>query len=53
MGIIGSDQKECPMCGKMFIVPVENVYKLVVKGKTKHFCSYTCFRKMQKRLGHK
>ena len=42
--------RKCPVCGKEFIMPPENVYKLVVKGKVVHYCSYTCFRVIQKRL---
>ena len=39
----------CPECGKEFIVPTDNVYHLVVDGKKRHFCSYSCFRAVQKR----
>lgn len=45
-----TDGVKCPICGKYFIKPVENVYKLNIKGKTKHYCSYTCFRVDQKKL---
>ena len=45
VGVIG----KCPVCGKSFIIPTENVYKLQIKGCTKHYCSYTCFRVEQKK----
>lgn len=39
----------CPVCGKYFLVPPLNVYKLANrKGDLSHYCSYTCFRKVQK-----
>ena len=40
----------CPICGKEFILPCENVYKLIIKGRTKHYCSYTCYRVAQKEI---
>lgn len=40
----------CPVCGKEFIRPPETVYRLVVKGKTNYYCSYTCFRTVQRKL---
>lgn len=40
-----SDRCKCPKCGKTFIKPVENIYRLTIKGKTKHYCSYSCWRK--------
>ena len=41
-------ERNCPVCGKLFIVPVENIYKLTVTGVLTHYCSYTCYRKVQK-----
>lgn len=43
-------ERVCPVCGKEFIVPPFNVYKLHIKGIMHHYCSYTCFRKIQKKL---
>lgn len=36
---------KCPVCKKHFIKPPENVYKITVGGKQRHYCSYTCWRK--------
>lgn len=42
--------KECPICGKGFILPPENAYKLTnTRGRAIHYCSYTCFMKAQKK----
>lgn len=38
-------EAKCPVCGKIFIVPVSNIYK--IDGK--HHCSYTCYRVTQKK----
>jgi hypothetical protein len=38
----------CPICNKKFILPCENVYKLIIKGKRKDYCSYTCWMVAQK-----
>jgi YHS domain-containing protein len=45
--------KECPICGKTFYPAPEHLYKLVIKGKTYHYCSYTCYRVDQKKLERK
>ena len=42
------DEIKCPICGKNFIIPPENIYKFTVNGKLQHYCSYTCYRKVQK-----
>ena len=42
-------ERVCPVCGKHFIVPPLNVYKLHIKGIVYHFCSYKCFRVEQKK----
>lgn len=39
------DRCVCPVCGKWFIKPVENIYKVKIRGKLKHCCSYSCWRK--------
>jgi len=42
-------EAKCPICGKIFLVPVQNIYK--VDGK--NLCSYTCFRIAQKKKSNK
>lgn len=37
--------KECERCGKKFIPGSLHLYKLLKNGKTKYYCSYTCWRK--------
>lgn len=39
---------KCPVCGKEFIPATENIYKASIKGRTKHLCSWTCYRKIQR-----
>ena len=41
-------ERVCPVCGKTFILKPLNIYKLYVKDELKHFCSYTCYRVVQK-----
>lgn len=49
-----SKKRKCPVCGKEFYLPPENVYKLRLDGKHRvDFCSYTCFRVEQKKLFEK
>lgn len=40
-----ANQRKCPVCGKDFIRPSENIYKIVKNYKTIDYCSYTCWRK--------
>ena len=35
----------CKKCGKMFIPGREHLYKLVKEGKTRYYCSYSCWRR--------
>ena len=42
-------ERKCPVCGKAFLKAPENIYKLTVKGVVTHYCSYTCYRAVQKR----
>lgn len=44
-----SRDRVCPVCGKRFLLPPENTYKLTVKGKRVDYCSYSCYRVIQKR----
>ena len=39
------DNKECPICGKGFIKPQSNLYRLKIDGKMVDYCSYTCHNK--------
>lgn len=43
------NDRKCPVCGKPFILPPENTYKLIIKEKRVDYCSYTCFRVEQKK----
>lgn len=51
-GNYGSERERiCPVCKKKFLMPLDhNVYKLVVRGKLENYCSYTCYRTVQKKL---
>lgn len=46
-GLVGKEIK-CPVCGKLFIVAVKNIYKIRTEDGTEDYCSYTCYRKKQK-----
>lgn len=48
-----SPLKKCPVCGKLFPLPPENVYKLSINDRVTHFCSYSCFRVEQKKQEEK
>jgi hypothetical protein len=37
----------CPVCGRAFIVPPENAYRLYIGGKYVDYCRYSCFRSVQ------
>ena len=43
--------KKCPVCGKNFIKPQANLYRISVNGRIVDYCSYTCYRKEQKKAG--
>lgn len=32
----------CAVCGKYFIIAPENIYKVTIKGKVMHLCSWSC-----------
>lgn len=51
MDSYGADRERvCPVCKKKFLLPLDrNVYRLIVKGKKVDYCSYTCYRTIQKR----
>lgn len=37
---------KCPVCKKLFLYNSHSIYRLKGKGgTTKHYCSYTCWRK--------
>lgn len=42
----------CPVCGKLFIIPPKNIYKIRNKDGTQHFCSYTCYKQIKEREGN-
>lgn len=39
--------RKCDVCGKEYVHPVCNIYKEIIKGKTKDACSYTCWMKLK------
>jgi len=39
---------QCAICGKQFVVPFKNLYKVEFAGKVHNCCSYTCYRKAQR-----
>lgn len=43
-------ERVCPVCGKEFLVAPENVYRLLIKGNQIDYCSYTCYRVVQKEI---
>ena len=43
----------CDVCKKSFIPAAAHMYKLSVKNKIQIYCSYTCYRKVQKELESK
>lgn len=45
------DERICPSCGKKFFKPIESIYKIKDKGKTKYVCSYSCWVKELKQRG--
>lgn len=61
MGVYGSinlsptlyKTKKCAQCGKTFECPVNTRYKVVRKNRPKYFCSYSCFRVVDKALREK
>lgn len=42
---------ECGNCGKQFLLPGGSkwAYRRLVNGKTKYFCSWSCFRKNERK----
>lgn len=44
---IAPQNRICGCCYTEFIKAPLNLYKIVHKGKTYHFCSYQCYRKIQ------
>lgn len=41
---------KCPVCGKDFVYNSSSIYKLVIHGELFWYCSYTCYRSVQKEL---
>ena len=52
-GVFSDRERKCPVCGKVFIVAPENIYKLEIDKKKQDLCSYTCYRVIQKRQERK
>lgn len=42
---------KCDVCSKEFIEAPASIYKIKVKDKVQHCCSYHCYRKRLKELG--
>lgn len=42
--------KKCAQCGKVFECPVNTRYKILRKNRPKYFCSYSCFRVVDKAM---
>lgn len=40
----------CSCCKKIFLKPDYSIYTIKYKDAVKYFCSYTCYRKIQKLL---
>jgi len=38
-------EKKCSVCGKNFVLPPYNIYKILTKNGSVHQCSYACWRK--------
>lgn len=41
---------QCSECKEMFIPASCHAYKKIIKGKTNLYCSYTCYRKVEKEI---
>lgn len=53
--MITQRRRKCPECAKKFIIhcsPEEYAYKSTEFGKTKYFCSWSCFRNAEKKHEH-
>lgn len=48
---IRSNEKTCPVCGKIFTIPALKyyTYKRTRQGKPIYLCSWTCFEKDRRR----
>ena len=40
--------RKCFVCGKEFILAPENIYKVRIKGRVRHLCSWGCLRVLEK-----
>jgi hypothetical protein len=41
--------KICAECGRQFIPAASSMYKLRIKDRVRHYCSYTCYTKAKNR----
>lgn len=39
---------KCYVCEKDIILAPENIYKVVIDGKTKHLCGWGCLRNLER-----
>lgn len=37
-------EEKCHICGKAFVIPPKNIYKIVIEGRVTHLCSWKCLR---------
>ena len=42
--------RKCCVCGREFPLQSESVYKLIVKRRVKHICSWGCKRVLERKL---
>lgn len=47
MRTYGFNERECPVCGKRFIMAESHIYKKIFKYKTLTFCGWNCMRKFE------
>lgn len=44
---------KCSICDKEFIEAPESIYRMSVKGKSLHACSYSCWNKLKLKYSKK
>lgn len=40
--------RKCFVCGKIFVLAPENIYKVRIKGRIKHLCGWNCLMKLER-----
>lgn len=43
----------CDVCGKVHYRNQKSIFKMTYGGKTRHFCGYNCYNKIQKLIKEK